>query len=52
MSNLLTRNPRGQFTKLLFKRTDKVFEKFSVDVIRQAKKNLKNNKHQERQSEE
>ena len=45
MSNLLTRNPRGQFTKLLFVRCDKVFEAFSKLVIQDARKNIKNNKH-------
>jgi hypothetical protein len=45
MSRLLTRNPRGQFTKVLFVRCDKVFDEFSVKVIKQAKKNLKHNKH-------
>ena len=43
--SLLTRNPRGQFTKLLFIRCDKVFETFSKLVIQDARKNIKNNKH-------
>ena len=48
MSRLLTRNPRGQFTKVLFVRCDKVFKEFSKKVIEQAQKNLKYNTHRKR----
>ena len=41
---LKTRNPRGQFTKLLFVKTDKVFQGFAKNVIKTAKKILKKKK--------
>ena len=44
MARLRTRNPRGQFTKLLFKRCDIVFEKFATSVIKNAKGILKKKK--------
>ena len=39
--SLIVRNPRGQFTKVLFKKTDIVFENFAGKVVNQARKNLK-----------
>jgi hypothetical protein len=39
--SLIVRNPRGQFTKVLFKKTDIVFENFAGKVVKQARKNLK-----------
>ena len=44
MAILKTRNPRGQFTKLLFVRCDKVFQEFSTKVIKKAKSILKKKK--------
>lgn len=37
---MFTRNVKGQFTKTLFPRSDKVVEKFADEVIEQSKKNL------------
>ena len=44
MARLKTRNPRGQFTKLLFKRCDVVFEKLADKVINNAQGILKKKK--------
>ena len=44
MNKLLTRDPRGRFTKVLFEKTDKVFQVFANNVIKQAKGNLKRKK--------
>lgn len=39
--SLIVRNKRGQFTKVLFPRTDKVFQLFADKVVKQGRKNLK-----------
>jgi hypothetical protein len=44
MADLITRNPRGQFTKLLFINSDKIFAKFAKTVIKKARQNLRKRK--------
>ena len=39
--SLIVRNKRGQVTKVLFPRTDKVFQLFADKVVKQGRKNLK-----------
>jgi hypothetical protein len=42
---MFSRNPKGQFTKVVFPETDAVFETFAINVIKDARRNLLNNKH-------